>query len=667
MTVHNLDGVLALQNLGFKRVVLARELSIKEIEHICKNSNIEIEVFIHGALCISYSGRCLISSVIGGRSGNRGKCAQACRLPYKLLQDDKIIDNGYLLSARDICSLDYIKKLIEIGVNSFKIEGRMKSPEYVSIVTKTYRYYIDNITENINNKDIKNLAQTFNRGGFSHGHLSNEPSNKLVYPIKPNNAGIFIGTVSQFNPKKSYITTTPKEEISIGDTIIIGKAENKYTISEIVLNNQNIKNCVNQKVEIGRIKGKINIGDSIYRIHSKNLSTIAQNSYSKEFIKVPINGEIIIKKNNNITAKLALANNPNIFVYKKTDIIPDQAIKNPITKERLIKQFCKTGNTPFEFSNLDIDMDDDIYISNISLINELRRNLLNDLENLIINNSKRKHKDINLIIQNANNLKYDNEQISLLLNILNKNYDYNKLLDVDNIYIPFKYYIMKDYKEIIKSFKSTYIYFPSIIKEKYHNLILRNLDNILNSFNIDGFVISNISDLQFIKKYNKKIVSNYTFNVYNDYTKSVLQNLGIHKITISPELNKSDLNNITCINSEFVVYGNLPVMVLNYCPLGKSNKCYNNCSRLCLKNSHFYLKDRMGLNFRIIPDNIETITTVYNSKITSISTNDIPFKSYRIDILDENIEEINNIIISVKSGNKLTGNLYTNGNLNKTV
>ena len=667
MTVHNLDGVLALQNLGFKRVVLARELSIKEIEHICKNSNIEIEVFIHGALCISYSGRCLISSVIGGRSGNRGKCAQACRLPYKLLQDDKIIDNGYLLSARDICSLDYIKKLIEIGVNSFKIEGRMKSPEYVSIVTKTYRYYIDNITENINNKDIKNLAQTFNRGGFSHGHLSNEPSNKLVYPIKPNNAGIFIGTVSQFNPKKSYITTTPKEEISIGDTIIIGKAENKYTISEIVLNNQNIKNCVNQKVEIGRIKGKINIGDSIYRIHSKNLSTIAQNSYSKEFIKVPINGEIIIKKNNNITAKLALANNPNIFVYKKTDIIPDQAIKNPITKERLIKQFCKTGNTPFEFSNLDIDMDDDIYISNISLINELRRNLLNDLENLIINNSKRKHKDINLIIQNANNLKYDNEQISLLLNILNKNYDYNKLLDVDNIYIPFKYYIMKDYKEIIKSFKSTYIYFPSIIKEKYHNLILRNLDNILNSFNIDGFVISNISDLQFIKKYNKKIVSNYTFNVYNDYTKSVLQNLGIHKITISPELNKSDLNNITCINSEFVVYGNLPVMVLNYCPLGKSNKCYNNCSRLCLKNSHYYLKDRMGLNFRIIPDNIETITTVYNSKITSISTNDIPFKSYRIDILDENIEEINNIIISVKSGNKLTGNLYTNGNLNKTV
>ena len=198
-------------------------------------------------------------------------------------------------------------------------------------------------------------------------------------------------------------------------------------------------------------------------------------------------------------------------------------------------------------------------------------------------------------------------------------------------------------------------------------MITKNLDNILNLFNIDGFVISNLSDLQFTKKYNKKIVGNYTFNIYNNYTKSIFENLGINKITISPELNKSDLNTMTCNNSEFIVYGNLPVMVLNYCPLGKSNKCYNNCSKYCLKNFHFYLKDRMGLNFRIIPDNIETITTVYNSKITSISANDIPFKSYRIDILNENIGEINNIILNVKNGNKLTGNSYTNGNLNKNV
>ena len=144
MSVHNLQGVLELQELGFSRVVLSRELSIEEIEYICENSNIEIECFIHGALCISYSGQCLFSSMIGGRSGNRGKCAQSCRLPYELIENEKTtLDKGYLLSPRDLCSLDYLPRLINCGVKSLKIEGRMKSPEYVATVTRIYRKYIN--------------------------------------------------------------------------------------------------------------------------------------------------------------------------------------------------------------------------------------------------------------------------------------------------------------------------------------------------------------------------------------------------------------------------------------------------------------------------------------------------------------------------------------------
>ena len=131
MSIHNLEGALELQNLGFKRVVLSRELSLHEIEYVTKNSDIEIECFVHGALCISYSGQCLFSSIVGGRSGNRGKCAQSCRLPYKLLENGKKIDSGYLLSTRDLCSLEFLPQLISAGVKSFKIEGRMKSPEYM--------------------------------------------------------------------------------------------------------------------------------------------------------------------------------------------------------------------------------------------------------------------------------------------------------------------------------------------------------------------------------------------------------------------------------------------------------------------------------------------------------------------------------------------------------
>ena len=184
MTIHNLEGVQKLQKLGFKRVVLARELSIEEIEYICNNSNIEIETFVHGALCISYSGQCLFSSMVGGRSGNRGRCAQPCRLPYELIEKksngikttDKIIDKGFLISPRDFCSLEYLPDLINAGVDCFKIEGRLKTPDYVATVTRIYRKYIDLFLSGedyiIDEKDLHDLKQVFNRGEFSAGHLS---------------------------------------------------------------------------------------------------------------------------------------------------------------------------------------------------------------------------------------------------------------------------------------------------------------------------------------------------------------------------------------------------------------------------------------------------------------------------------------------------------------
>lgn len=170
MTIYNLDGAKEIENLGFSRCVLARELSIEEIEEITKNTNIEIEVFIHGALCICYSGQCLMSSLIGGRSGNRGKCAGTCRLPYTLLKDGKEQEKGYLLSSKDLCTFDIIPELINAGVKSFKIEGRMKSKEYVGIVTSIYRKYID-LAESkneyiVDEKDRQTLMQIFNRGGF---------------------------------------------------------------------------------------------------------------------------------------------------------------------------------------------------------------------------------------------------------------------------------------------------------------------------------------------------------------------------------------------------------------------------------------------------------------------------------------------------------------------
>ena len=270
MTIHNLDGVLEVEKLGFSRVVLSRETSLNDIKYIRNHSNIEIETFIHGALCISYSGQCLFSSLVGSRSGNRGKCAGACRLPYELLEDKNIIDKGYLLSPRDMCGLEYIPELINAGVCSFKIEGRMKNPEYVAIVTRIYRKYIDmflNCSDDykIAPEDRKNLLQVFNRGEFSTGHLSSDSNKDLIFKEKPNNIGIYIGHISNYNEKKGLITLKLNETISIGDGIGIDGEDYKYTISELMEKSTNIPTAnKGQIVQIGRMKGNIKIGSKVY-------------------------------------------------------------------------------------------------------------------------------------------------------------------------------------------------------------------------------------------------------------------------------------------------------------------------------------------------------------------------------------------------------------------
>lgn len=398
MSIHNLQGVLEMQKLGFKRVVLSRELSIRDIEYICNNSDIEIEVFIHGALCISYSGQCLFSSMIGGRSGNRGKCAQACRLPYELLENDKKIDNGHLLSPRDLCGLDYIPDLIKAGVTCLKIEGRMKNPEYVATVTRIYRKYID-LAESekpyiIDEDDRKVLLQVFNRGMSSAGHLAVEPNKSLVFKDKPNNMGLFLGKVQKYNKNKGYITVKLQEPIEIGDTISLEKEDGTYNVSELMFNDKNIKETsIGQTVTIGRMKGNINLGDKIFKISSKKLNTLAQESIKSENRKIGLNCKVSIKKGLPIELKVTSANNLDIYsnlnVICKSEIIPEEAKNRPLDKERVLSQLNKTNNSIYEFNNIDIDLDDGLFLPKISALNELRRNALEKAYNFAVNRLKR--------------------------------------------------------------------------------------------------------------------------------------------------------------------------------------------------------------------------------------------------------------------------------------
>ena len=711
MTIHNLQGVRELEDLGFKRVVLSRELSLHEIEYICENTNIETEVFIHGALCISYSGQCLFSSMIGGRSGNRGKCAQSCRLPYKLVQNEKPIDSGYLLSTRDLCGLDFIPQLINAGVTCLKIEGRMKNPEYVAIVTKIYRKYIDlaesGIPYVIEDEDRIALKQAFNRGNFSSGHLSNEPNKDLVYKEKPNNMGLFLGKVEKYNKNKGYITIKLQEKIGIGDTISLEKENGTYNVSELMFKSKNIKETeIGQTVTIGRIKGNINLGDKVFKMSSKLLNEQAQESYRKENIKIPLNCKISIKKGQPIKLNICSASNLPEYVglneHFESKVVPEDAKNRPLTKDKIIEQLNKTTDSIFEFKEIDIELEENVFVPKISAINELRRvaldyayqyavnNIQRDASNIdmkeILENLKSSNVDTDTMLENSNttnaannnlNTKTNKKQISVLLNILHEDYNYSKLGEFDNIYIPLKYFMNSKYENIIKILENNhnlYIYMPTILRANYRNMFYNCIENNLNEFKVKGFVISNISNLKLLENFvaNKdyEIIANYTFNIFNKYSIKELKDLGINRFTISPESDKEIIDSLcknTILPKELIVYGNTPLMNINYCLTGKSNKCYPNCTEMCNSENNYYLRDRMKMNFRILFDNIQTVSTIYNSKITSISANTFDIDCARIDIIDENVEEINDILNHVSSGTRLEGKDYTNGNLNRII
>lgn len=679
MTIHNLEGVQKLEKLGYSRAVLSRELSLQEIEYICSNSNIEIETFVHGALCISYSGQCFFSSMVGGRSGNRGRCAQPCRLPYELIEEktsasiksndtssnnlrinhsshkisESVVDKGYLISPRDLCSLEFLPQLIHAGVKCFKIEGRLKSPEYVATVTRIYRKYIDMVLNDteyvIDEKDVKDLKQIFNRGGFSSGHLSNNSNHDLVFKEKPNNMGLYIGNVAGYNRANGHIKVLLNEELAIGDSINFEKENTRYTISELMLGNSNIPHAdVGQKVVIGRMKGNIHAGDKIYKLSSKSLLDDAKQSYSNENVKLSLKCNISIKKGEPIvmevnfagyfknlslmskTLKQLASSNKlykNIGVKIASSLIPEKAINNPITKERIIAQICKTADTPFEFSEINVELEDDVFIPSIKDLNEIRRMAISKLEDIIIQKNKRitdfDENKLNNIYEKyltgfakkfripSEDANFDDnskdKSVAAYFNIINPEMDYSKLSKkyISRVYIPLRYFMRKQYvdalKHITDNFK-TYIYMPAIVKANYKNVLKHELEGLIKQYNISGFIVSSLGDLVLLDKYRGKyeFIGNFTLNSFNVCTINNYRNLGINQITLSPELNLNDIKYIVDtekghIPLEMIVYGNVPIMKMNYCLLGCANKCYPTCQMRCSTQNKYFLRDRLRI------------------------------------------------------------------------
>jgi len=598
--------------------------------------------------------------MIGDRSGNRGKCAQPCRLPYQLIQNNKSVASGYLLSPKDLSTLEILKDLPNVAC--LKIEGRMKTPEYVATVIRTYRKYLDNITEP-SEEDKNNLAQVFNRGGFSKAYLYQKTGKDMMCYEKPKNWGLYVGKVTNYDGKR-YITLDDASSLNLGDGIEVWNGSNHSPSTIISEINGN---------QIGRVHGEIHIGDKVYKTSDKALNQKARESFSRGFVRrSPIDLKI------RFLEALPIEIQINDF-YFTSEIIPEKAQNQPLTVEKIQAQFSKTGNTPFEVQNISIQLGNELFLP-VSILNELRRHALEAYENYLLSKNirsitRKTIESFNTIPtkekKNSNNSK---KTVSLL--IPNIKEEYSSLENVDAFYIPFKDALTKI--ELLESFQGKkYIVFPNITKAKYAKLIQKNIAKLATQ--VTGFVLSNIGQLEYVKDLGIgiELIANYTFNTFNRFTLKLLKELGFSKVILSPELTKYQINDLknnsdsfSIPDLELIAYGNLCVMTSEYCPIGSlvgglSEK--EKCSMPCLKNDKYYLRDRMNIDFRVIPDNIDCQSRIYNSKTTSIETSDLNIDSIRIDVLDESIDEIQKIIDIHKKGKKMTGEQYTNGHLNRPV
>ncbi len=486
----------------------------------------------------------------------------------------------------------------------------------------------------------------------------------MMYTKKPNHIGILVGQVIGYNQNKSHAKIKLSKELNLGDSIAIKDSSCK--ISELMKANSNIKNATSgQVVTVGRIKGKILKGDKVYRTVSDKLNKDIIQVASKENIKRAITAKIYLKENEKI--KLEIKDLwSNIKLIKIEGTIVKKADNSGISKERIKEQLSKTGNTPFKMDEIQVIADDNIIIP-ISRLNSIRRNALEDLEKKIIENLKR-NKSVEIKRNNENKSNALKISVSVLLNNIKEDIDYTKLTGINSMYIPFRFFLSnKEKVEGICKHFDTYLLLPAVTKGNYERLIESNLEDILKR-NIKGIVVSNLSHFEILKKYenqmkNLKIIANYTLNIINNNTVKELENMQVSKYIVLPELDKESIQSLKgSIEKEVIVYGRTLLMTSEYCTIGT----FKNCSATCEKGA-YKLKDRMGFEFPIYTDRINCNNLIYNSKITSTSWKDLNVDSIRIDILEETEDEIQNIVNTYKEGDRLEGEIYTNGNLNREI
>ena len=630
MGIDDLDGTLLFKELGAKRVVLARETAIEKVKEIKRIAKIPLEIFVHGALCVSYSGNCLMSGLIGYRSGNRGRCVGSCRKSYELIDQTTgtSLGKSYLLSTKDLNTIDHIDDLKEI--DSLKIEGRMKEPAYVANVVSKYRLALDG---KLTDGDKEDLNKTFNRT-YTKGYLFHEDPRDITNVQKPNNFGYEIGKITKYY--KGMYEITLDEVLNQNDIIMIDHDHEDVNLSVVKLYDRD-GNLINKadKVCYIRIKEKLSAGDIVYKTKDYFYYKRLEATLDKEFKRFDLDLKVYAYPGSKLIID---AEGLGVQYFYESGETLDEAKNNPTTREQVVRQLSRLQDTIFTLG--DVDFEEYHAFIPAKLLNSARREIVQGLYEAKLHSKKKRTKkeEPRELISFAAREPYITAAVTT-----RQQYEACRNAGIEEVY----------YDNIVRRNQDVY-------EEKTGMVLIGGYGGIYHYRESNPFV------------------TDYSLNVVNADSCYALHRLGAKRVTLSYELNKKQISELVEAYEkeqggrpalEMIVYGRAPLMVTKYCPLKKMNQC---C--LC-KTKSYKLKDDYG-TFPILSHD-DCTTTILNGKILNL-LDEVPFiegvEAFRLNFTLESEEEVRRIASAAMG--KLNGSLKeslfnqetdTRGHFNKEI
>lgn len=650
MNIQNKDSIKLIESLGVNQVVVPREMSFENIKNLKRDTNIKIESFVHGALCVCYSGQCYDSTLLDQKSANRGRCSQYCRMPSKVFNKEmnNFLKGDYPLNLKDLNNIENLDKYETSGVDVLKVEGRLKGIDYAGYTTKLYKESLEG-----KNHSKEELKRVYNRE-FTEGRISGINGRKLVNLNRPNNNGFLIGSVKKTvkNTDKKFLYYKYKiflnldYELYKGDNLrFIKKEETGQMVEQfykdsqcyVLYSNLNIK----ENTMVFKTKDQGLIDDYLEKIkdiNQKRLKIEVDIDISLNLCKVSLNDKVY---NLEIEA----------FKAEKRSILPDD----------ILKVLAKTKNTDYDIIVKSLKVEDNLFIQNKNL-----KKLRDEIINLYTKSNGNSEKIIKVpkIERTINKLEEDSYYFSVRKKEqLNFFLERKINLNINILIHPHLAGSIKNSKilsDIKKKYK-TFLILPRIVYDDYK----KEVDELVSYF--DNLCLSEIGSSSYIKEVKGEVISNFSLNTTNQINQEFLKELGIDKQILSIELNKEKIEkfdkNLSIVN----IYGSIPVMIMDYCPINKAkgNTC-GNC-RLC-REDNYSIKDNLKRNFPLRYEGNNKIG-LYSEDVINLIDEKVKldqFKNFQLNIVDEGEEELEKIINSLLLDKNLLSSSFK-GNFYKEV